>query len=137
MAWIPLRRLLLQIGCFTLGLTWALPQLCHAGSYLYENRIALLGGRDHQLWIPTGYTPGEPVPLVVALHGCAQGPLEFAGLTRLSQLADAEKFLVIYPKQSLLANLLSCWNWMFSTNQTRDRGEPAIIMDIVARVRAA
>jgi poly(hydroxyalkanoate) depolymerase family esterase len=134
---IRLRDLLLRV-CLAMGVVCAAaPQLSHAGSYVYDNEIVLLGGRNHQLWIPTGYTPGEPVPLIVALHGCSQTPLDFAGLTRLSQLADTEKFIVIYPMQSLLANLLSCWNWMYSTNQTRGEGEPAFIMDIVSQVRAS
>lgn len=136
MARIRLRHSLLKIAYLAV-LAAAAPQLCHAGSYVYDNEIVLLGGRNHQLWIPTGYRPGEPVPLIVALHGCTQTPLEFAGLTRLSQLADTEKFIVVYPKQSLLANLLSCWNWMYSTNQVRGEGEPAFIMDIVAHVRAS
>jgi len=138
MAGIPLRRRLMQVALLGTGLAGVTAlQLCHAGSYVHDHRIVLVGGRDHQLWVPSGYTPGEPVPLIVALHGCTQTPLEFAGLTRLNQLADAEKFLVIYPRQALLANLVGCWNWMFSTNQVRGQGEPAFIMDIVAQVRAA
>lgn len=124
------------IAYLLVGWALAAAQLCHAGTYVHDNQIVLLGGRDHQLWIPSGYTPGERLPLIVALHGCLQTPLEFAELTRLNQLADSEKVLVIYPQQSLLANLLSCWNWMFSTNQARGEGEPAFIMDIVARVQA-
>lgn len=134
---IELRYRVLRLGLLMIAACLAAPPLSHAGSYVYDDQIVLLGGRNHQLWIPTGYTPGTPVPLIVALHGCSQTPLDFAGLTRLSQLADREKFIVIYPMQSLLANLLSCWNWMYSTNQTRGAGEPAFIMDIVSQVRAS
>jgi poly(hydroxyalkanoate) depolymerase family esterase len=95
-----------------------------------------MGGRQHQLWVPASYVPGEPTPLIVALHGCKQTPAQFAGLTHLDQLADAEKLLVVYPKQSLRGNLFRCWNWASSNNQTRGKGEPALIMDVVARVQA-
>lgn len=133
MARIRLNCLLLTLAHLVL---WsAASQPCYAGNYVGGDQSIRLRGRKHELWIPSGYVAGSPTPLIVALHGCKQTPAEFAGLTRLNQLADAEKFFVVYPKQSLWANPLRCWNWMYPGNQTRAAGEPALIMDIVARVR--
>jgi poly(hydroxyalkanoate) depolymerase family esterase len=133
---IRLHSLLLKLGC--LVVLWSVAaQLCHAGNAVSGDQSIRMGGRKHQLWVPAGYTPEEPRPLIVALHGCKQSPAQFAGLTRLNQLADAQKLLVVYPKQSLRANLFRCWNWSYPRNQTRGWGEPELIMDIVARVQAS
>ncbi|XXF78688.1 PHB depolymerase family esterase [Myxococcaceae bacterium GXIMD 01537] len=107
-----------------------------AGSWVYGNYTNLWGSRGYQLWVPTGYQPGQPLPLVVALHGCLQNPDQLAGLSRLNQKADAEKFLVLYPNQALYANGTQCWNFMFSSNQERGIGEPSIIMGMVSWVKS-
>ncbi|QSQ19044.1 PHB depolymerase family esterase [Pyxidicoccus parkwayensis] len=95
----------------------------------------LYGTRGFQLWVPEGYAPETPLPLVVALHGCFQNPDQFAGLTRLNVKADAEKFLVLYPNQATFANPTQCWNFMLGSNQERDAGEPALIVGMVDLVK--
>lgn len=92
------------------------------------------GSREYVLWLPAGYSAAERLPLVVALHGCGQGAAQFAGLTRLNQRADVEKFLVLYPRQQLSANLFGCWNWFEPENQSRG-GEAALIKGIVDQVK--
>lgn len=108
----------------------------HAGSWVYGSYTNLWGSRGFQLWVPTGYQPGEALPLVVALHGCLQNPDQFAGLTRLNQKADAEKFLVLYPNQATLFNGTQCWNFMTTLNQERGTGEPSIIVGMVDWVKS-
>ncbi|MCY1080862.1 extracellular catalytic domain type 1 short-chain-length polyhydroxyalkanoate depolymerase [Archangium lansingense] len=108
----------------------------HAGSWVHGSYTNLWGSRGFQLWVPTGYQPGEALPLVVALHGCFQNPDQFAGLSRLNQKADAEKFLVLYPNQATLFNGTQCWNFMIATNQERDRGEPSIVVGMVDWVKS-
>ena len=128
------RSLLSKLG--SLVLLWAVVTVpCHAGSYASGDQSIRVAGRKQLLWVPSGYTSGEPTPLIVALHGCRETPAQFAGLTRLNQLADAEKLLVVYPRLVLRKNLLRCWNWTTARNQARGQGEPRFIMDIVARVR--
>lgn len=95
------------------------------------------GTRNYQLWVPASYVPGTPAPLVVALHGCGQTPEEWAGLTRINALADAQNFLVLYPAQASSANPLGCWNWFLEANQRRDAGEPSLIKGMIDEVKQA
>jgi poly(hydroxyalkanoate) depolymerase family esterase len=118
-----------------------------AGAFLPEVSIASPAGglaynwiasksRDYRLYVPASYVKGRPAPLLVMLHGCKQDPESFAAGTRMNRLADEYGFLVLYPRQSALANGYSCWNWFDPRTQSRG-GEAAIVMamvdDVVAR----
>jgi poly(hydroxyalkanoate) depolymerase family esterase len=88
------------------------------------------GTRGYHLFIPSAYR-GQPLPLLVMLHGCTQTPNDFATGTRMNVLAEARACFVVYPAQSKTANMSKCWNWFQASNQRRDQGEPAIIVGLV------
>ena len=98
--------------------------------FLSGNFVNEAGSRPYKLFIPSGYRPGEPIPLVVMLHGCTQSPDDFAAGTRMNEAAEKRTILVVYPGQTRSANLQKCWNWFKESEQRRDMGEPSLIAGI-------
>jgi poly(hydroxyalkanoate) depolymerase family esterase len=93
------------------------------------------GSRSYKLYVPSGQR-SEASALIVMLHGCTQDPDDLAAGTRMNELAETHKCLVLYPAQAQTANGSKCWNWFKSTDQNRGCGEPAIIAGMTREIAA-
>jgi poly(hydroxyalkanoate) depolymerase family esterase len=91
------------------------------------------GSRTYKLFVPTGYH-GQPLPLIVLLHGCTQSPDDFAAGTRMNFLAEEQGCFVVYPAQCRASNQSKCWNWFRTADQQRGAGEPSLIAGITREV---
>lgn len=92
------------------------------------------GTRSYKLYVPAGYRADHPAPLLVMLHGCTQGPDDFAAGSRMNLLAEEHGVLVAYPEQLATANPQKCWNWYLPEHQGVDTGEPAVLAGITRQV---
>jgi poly(hydroxyalkanoate) depolymerase family esterase len=88
----------------------------------------------YELFVPSGYTPGHAVPLVVALHGCTQTADGFRKLTQWDTLAEKKGFAVLFPEQDPSSNNLKCWNFFQAAHMQRDAGEPARIAGLTKSI---
>ena len=60
-----------------------------------------------------------------------------AEISGINEVAESNRFLVVYPEQSFFANLLKCWNWFDPKHQSRESGEPSILAAIVGEACAS
>jgi poly(hydroxyalkanoate) depolymerase family esterase len=98
----------------------------------YEDGARVL---HYRLFVPDSAN-GQPMPLVVMLHGCGQDATDFARGTGMNVLAETYGCLVLYPEQSCSAHWNKCWNWYDPTHQRRGEGEPALIAGLTRRIMA-
>jgi poly(3-hydroxybutyrate) depolymerase len=113
---------------FAFGFPALSPGARHGGEFIpgiFDDGDAAI---HYKLFVPSAYR-GEPLPLVVMLHGCGQDASDFA-------LGTGMNALILYPEQSASAHWNRCWNWYDSTHHHRGEGEPALIAALTRHVAA-
>jgi poly(hydroxyalkanoate) depolymerase family esterase len=105
------------------------------GQFLSKSYANQAGSRRYKVYIPSSYA-GQPMPLMVMLHGCTQNPDDFSAGTQMNTVAEERQCFVVYPAQEQSANASKCWNWFKALDQQRGQGEPSIIAGITNAVIA-
>ncbi len=95
------------------------------------------GSRRFKLWIPRTLEKNSASPLLMLLHGCTHDAEDMAEISGMNDIADENRFLVVYPRQRRRANLLKCWNWFNPKHQDRGAGEPEILAEVIEEVSRA
>jgi poly(hydroxyalkanoate) depolymerase family esterase len=108
-------------------------ELASPGQFVDGSITNQAGTRTYKLYVPSCYD-GQPLPLVVMLHGCKQDPDDFALGTRMNTVAEVRQCLVLYPEQLKTANNAKCWSWFSAADQERERGEPSLIADMTREI---
>ncbi len=93
------------------------------------------GIRNYKLYVAASLAE-DPPPMFVMLHGCDQDAADFAVGTRMSELAEECRGIVLYPEQCRLVNPFGCWNWHDANHQSADHGEPSLIAGMTRQVMA-
>ncbi len=78
-----------------------------------EKHFAIHSGgrdRDYIMHFPPNYDPAKPMPLVVVLHGVAQDAEKIKNLSKMSEKADKEGFIVAYPNGTNWLGKVRSWD---------------------------
>jgi polyhydroxybutyrate depolymerase len=109
------------------------------GTHKRKLDLRVLGfRRSYLIHIPKNYVRAEARPLVVALHGAFSTAEEMEEQTGLSELADREGFLVVYPNGITLFGWLQHWNaWHCCGRAMKDRvDDVGFVSMVIDEVRA-
>lgn len=99
--------------CLLIGCSVSVPDPALRKSGAFADEMNLRTGRYQRhflIHIPESSSKDEPRPLVVVLHGAFSTAQEMEKWSGWSQLADREKFIVIYPEGIGLLGFLQHWN---------------------------
>jgi len=95
------------------------------------------GRQTYQVHLPPGYTDTEQLPVMMAIHGCVMTGFGYNSMkdaTQFNTLADEDRFIVVYPTQTVFANKINCWNSIEPAHQLRGTGEPALLAGVAQQV---
>jgi len=110
----PSRRFAFFAAVIVLGfaasaaLSWGRRSAATAGSRTVSGSIESGGlTRTYLLHVPAQHDAGSPLPLVFVLHGGTQSPESAERMSGMSNKADSERFLAVYPRGT---GKLPTWN---------------------------
>ena len=83
-------------------------------------------------YVPQDLPQGSP--LLVALHGCTQTAAGYDHGSGWSNIADRQRFAVLFPEQQSSNNPNNCFNWFLASDTRRDQGEALSIRQMIERM---
>lgn len=91
--------------------------------------------RTYTLHVPASYEPGDPLPLVIAIHGVPSNGREMQAITAFDLFADRRSFVVAYPNAAI-----DDWNTgciqCFSAAVDRNIDDVRFVRDMIRQIRA-
>jgi poly(hydroxyalkanoate) depolymerase family esterase len=113
---------------------WRSPRVDGVDSaFLQQHFSSSAGALDYKIFVPAP-VDDRRAPLLLMLHGCTQTADDFALGTRMNQHARDHGYVVAWPQQSATRNRNRCWNWFRSSDQQRERGEPAMLAALTSHL---
>ncbi len=90
---------------FTCLLGFVKAQTTVSGSFVH-------GGitRTYSFYVPASYSPGNPVPMVIGLHGLSSSGADFAENRDFRPIADTANFIMVHPDGSTMFGV-KFWNY--------------------------
>lgn len=97
--------------------------------------------RDYLLHIPAGHKAATPVPLMVVLHGGLSNASKAMKMTGMTEKADAENFIAVFPNGGVRKKFVHSWNSGFSSKKAErqtvdDVGFIRVLVDTIAKAYA-
>jgi polyhydroxybutyrate depolymerase len=132
---VPLMSVCLLTGCLR-----KLPPAGDPGEGTYKRVMDIRVDhfrRSYLVHLPPGEQAGEPLPLVVVIHGAFDTGKKMEKLSGWSRIADREGFIALYPNGMGLGSLLRHWNSGHCCGRARSIGvdDLAFIETVIAEVR--
>lgn len=102
-----------------------------AGAYLLSQT------RHYIVYTPSAYQLDEALPLVMVLHGCKQTHLDIRAISGFDEIADRERFIVVYPFITRYLGLRNknCWGWWYRFHSRSGNGEVEDLRRIIEQVQ--
>ncbi|MCI5059429.1 MAG: hypothetical protein MRY83_25170 [Flavobacteriales bacterium] len=103
---------ILFLSCFVFSFSFLSAQV--STHTLVHNGLT----REYKLFTPSGYNPGDSLPLVINMHGWMRTHDDQMDKTKFNDIADTANFFVVYPQGTVdtLTGLSGThWNAMFGT----------------------
>jgi len=108
--WEPARYLLeAQLIKFSMSRSGCHPPGQKSGAFPRKQIFSRGIEREYNLFVPSGYTPGKPAPLVFNFHGFTADPETQDWLSGMSGLAEEAGFILATPRGSGSGGVLG-WN---------------------------
>ncbi len=85
--------------------------------------------RCYLLYVPADLDPGQPVPLVVSMHGFAHNPTGQMGISGWNPIAEREGFIVVYPQGTSFP-----MRWRSTSIMTTPADDIQFLQDLLAEV---
>jgi poly(hydroxyalkanoate) depolymerase family esterase len=94
--------------------------------------------REYQVFVPDDLAAHAPAPVVMLLHGCLQTERNMIDETRMTDLAERNGFVVVFPFVTsypfLPVRAQNCWGFFIERQRHEGMGEPADLRRILQAV---